>query len=126
MSGVGWKWPQSVGARLAILCQDVDTPRLLAVIDSERTHPTGRRRLGACRSDVDQIAVNQGRHADEKAFLRIGDLLGPKRMPVLCVERQQKAIISTANDLSLAERRAAMRVHPLLLPLRRRVRPAQP
>src|ERR1700688_2834441 len=96
---------------------------LLAVPDSKRSHPTLRGRLSACRSDVDQIAVNQRRHADEIAFLRIGDLLGPKRMPVLGVERQQKAIIGTADDLSVSERRAAMRVQRFVLAWRPRARP---
>jgi len=45
-----------------------------------RSAPTVRSRLSACGTNVDQIAVNQRRHADEKAFLRIGDLFRPKLM----------------------------------------------
>src|SRR6202008_5027637 len=115
MPAGGWIRSPSVGARLAIGRHDVETPHLLAVVDPERAHPTMRSRLRARRPDIDQIAVNQWRHADEIAFLRIGDLLGPERMTVRGVERQQKAIVVAANDLSVGERRAAVRVGRLVL-----------
>src|SRR4029077_1777706 len=100
-----------------------ETPHLLAVVDPERAHPTMRSSLGARRPDIEQIAVNQWRHADEISLLRIGDLLGPWRMSVRGIERQQKAIIGAANDLSLDERRAAVRVSRLVLARRPRAGP---
>src|SRR5580704_10207393 len=121
----GWIWPPGVSAWLAIVGHDVETPYLLAIADSERAHPTLGSGLSTSRSDVDQIAVNQRRHADEVALLRIGDLLCPKRIPVLGVEREQKAVIRATNDLSVGECSTAVRVQRLVLTWRPRVRPDQ-
>src|SRR5579862_430643 len=108
MSAGGRIWPPGVGARLPVGGYDIKTPYLLAVVDSERADPTGSGRLSPCRPDVDQVAVHERRHADEVAFLRVGDLLFPNRMALLGIECQQKAIIGTANDLSVGQCRAAL------------------
>src|SRR5258708_12487502 len=119
----GWIRPPRVCAGLAVRGPDVEPPHLLAITDSDCANPTARGPLGACRPDVDELSVNQWRHADEVAFLRICNLLGPKRVPVFRIERQQEAISGASNDLSGGECRASLRIHRLVIARRPFVRP---
>src|SRR6202041_3956686 len=81
--------PPRVGTGLTILGHDVETPHLFAVPDSKSSHPPLSGCLGACRSDVDQIAMNQGRQADEIAFLRSSGLFGAAPVAILRTARQE-------------------------------------
>ena len=67
--------------------------------------------------------MNQGRHADEIALLRIGDLFGPDRVAILRIERQEITIAGTANDFAVRERRTAVRRRRLVFMQRVRTRP---
>ena len=59
--------------------------------------------------------MNQGRHADEIALMRIRDLRGPYEVSVFGVESDQEAVSCSANDLSLRQRRPALRVQSFVI-----------
>ena len=97
-----------IGARLAVLRNNVEFPDLLPVAQFERADPSAAGPFRSGGADVDRVASHERRHADEVARLGIRDLLGPEKFSALGVQRNQIIVSGAADNFSIGEGGAAM------------------
>ena len=105
---------------LARVGNEIEAPDLLTGGKLEGADPVLRPPVRAGRAVDHQVLVDQRRHAQVLAGLRIGDLLAPEQRALGHVERDQVAVRGAANEASVLQRHAAIggrKSRTLLLPV---------